>query len=252
MPSNVRQPLQLAQLWFHGFGIIHHGKDNLVVTRGVCPRCGCSCDYYWYDTLQVLVILLLPVWPLVRKRVLGECSKCGDHRIIRLKEWKQRKNEQLAAAVEAFRTNPGDADAALTLLFVIAQYQDERPLSEWMPFIARHHERNAEVQDMMGAALQLFNRHTEAEQCFRRSLAACNNSDVRERLALSLIAQCRPSDAFSLITHIFEEKKVVARWLALYLIECYQAAATHSHALDACSRFERAFPSLDIRELQNL
>ena len=85
---------------YNGIGTHYYGKQHLETHPGVCEHCGRAANLTSYDTRLWFVVLLIPVIPLQRKRVLDYCPHCTRHRVLGLAEWEKLKATRLAEALE--------------------------------------------------------------------------------------------------------------------------------------------------------
>ncbi|MGH7213447.1 MAG: hypothetical protein ACREIT_01505 [Tepidisphaeraceae bacterium] len=89
----------------NGCGTWYYGKKNLIQYQGTCRACGAVTTLTSYDTRLYVVIILIPVIPLGRKRIVEECASCQRHFAVPLKDW-QRAQQRTEEMIAAYRAKP--------------------------------------------------------------------------------------------------------------------------------------------------
>ncbi len=99
----------------NGIGTWYYGKRNLQTHQGVCRACQRITTLSTYDTRLYVVVLMVPIIPLGRKRIIDQCAACSRHMVLPFPEWQcaQQRTEQ---SVQAWRRSPGNLDLAKEVL----------------------------------------------------------------------------------------------------------------------------------------
>ena len=230
---------------YNGIGTRYYGKKNQETRPGICEHCGRAATLASYDTRLWFVVLLIPIIPLERKRILDYCPHCTRHRVFSLKEWEKLKAEQLAKALQAVKAAPDDAEAALRLhgaLIAFGQSAEAEKLS------ARIHERfaqDARAQAYLGSVKEYQGRPAEALPFYQRALAL--NPELPEAkvaVGLDLIKQGKLEEAHQLLRFL-EAPEAFPNPGALFALGCgYQKANRHREALALFTLLAGRFPQL--------
>jgi tetratricopeptide (TPR) repeat protein len=89
-----------------------------------------------------------------------------------------------------------------------------------------------------------FSRIEDAERAYRASLAVADTPQVRELLALNLVKQRKPDEAWELVQHVLEQRKLQSHELLLLIAEAYQTWGMHDAALAVLDAVVGTFPAL--------
>ena len=69
-----------------------------------------------YDTAKYFVVLMVPLLPLGKLKILDECPKCSHHRVAKLKVWEREGAKAVEESLTAFESAPDSRDAAVRAL----------------------------------------------------------------------------------------------------------------------------------------
>jgi len=230
---------------YNGIGTHYYGKKHQETRPGVCEHCGREAILASYDTRLWFVVLLIPIIPLERKRILDYCPHCTRHRVFSLKEWEKLKAEQLAEALEKVKAAPDDAGAAIRLhgaLIAFGQSAEAEKLS------ARMQERfaqDARMQAYLGSVKEYQGRPAEALPFYQRALALNPElPDAKVAVGLDLIKQGKLEEAHQLLRFL-EAPETPQSPGALFALGCgYQKANRHREALALFTLLAGRFPQL--------
>ena len=230
----------------NGIGTWHYGKRRIHRYKGPCSFCNRVVELESYDTTLYFVVVFIPVLPLSHKRILEACPVCQKHRYLSLKKWEESKAADIAAILEKLRQNPDDRDTIQAALGMAVSYQDETLFDKLADSLATHRLEDAAIQAQLGSAYAYFSRRDEAAAAFRASLAAEDNVEVRQQLAVTLLKQGRPEEAAPYLRHILDNKIADEAGLIYLLVEGYQAQGMHQEALELMDQRDAVFPELAI------
>ena len=82
----------------NGIGTHYYGKKNQTTRTGPCKSCGRVGNLESYDTRLWFVIVLIPLIPLGRKRVIDSCPSCRRHFVADADAYEQARQLQVSAA----------------------------------------------------------------------------------------------------------------------------------------------------------
>ena len=144
--------------------------------------------------------------------------------------------------MQALRTNPNDRDSILRAIGFAIGYQDEPLFDTIVETLDATSSGDAAIQELLGDGYSYFARWPMAEQAYHASLAIEEKESVREQLALALLKQGRPDEAWPYLKHILENKKADSAGLIYLLIQSYQVQGRHEEALAIMDERDAAFP----------
>lgn len=237
----------------NGVGTWYYGKRDIHRLKGVCEFCGSMGELSSYDTSLYFVVLFVPVIPLQNYRVIEECPSCQKHRVIKARQWRELKANNIKEVIEPLEQNPRDREALLKGLAMSISFQDAELFEKMIPLTEPFRE-DAEVQSQLAAGFSYFSRRGEATEAYKRSLLAEDKPETRQQLALNLLRLGEPDEAEPLIRHIIENKEADKLYLPFLLVDTYQSQGKHQHVLDLLEQLEAAFPDLandkDVKKLR--
>jgi tetratricopeptide (TPR) repeat protein len=200
-----------------------------------------------YDTRLWVDIILIPVIPLGKKRIIDQCPACTRHAVMNWGDWEQGK-KRTSEAVAAYRRKADDPQLAEDALKLVVAQRDVPAFLELAPDIERGMKSNARPLAMTASVYELFNRIGDAERCLRAALEAAKDDEEErngsERLADNLLRQNRPEEAEPLLQHIVVEG-IPDRVDAIYhLGQAYQRKGNHEKAVAAFDQCQIIFPQI--------
>lgn len=226
----------------NGIGTWYYGRERVHVLRGVCEFCRAVGDLTSYDTTEYFTVFYVPVIPLSKKRILRQCGRCNQHRVVKRRDWEAAKANDAAAVLEKLRANPDDRESILHALALAMNYQDQDLFDRVAETLASRRRDDAEVQALLGEGYTYFSRHQEAEAAYRQALLAGDSPEGRERLGLNLLKQGRPEDAEPCLAHCYGSAEGAG---SLYwLVAAYQARGRHEDALRVIEAAFAKWPDL--------
>lgn len=234
----------------NGIGTWYVGKRNVHRLKAVCEFCRSLVQLESYDTTLCFVVIYLPLIPLSRKRILGDCPKCRRHRVMPLKEWERQKAADGEAYLRLLADQPDTPAAAQAGLSLAAKYQDQALFEKTAATLSPAAQADADVQAFLADCHAYFGQRAEAADAYRRALALKDDPAVREQLALALLRLGKPSEAEETLKPLFAVSVVSASddpgrsRLASLLAEGYQAVGDHDAALRVLDEAEAKAPHL--------
>lgn len=104
--------LSLMPTTYNGIGTHYYGNRRRRTRKAVCQICGRPAQLSTYDTRLWFVVLLVPVIPLSRRKIVDQCGVCQQHYSFPLRAWETGRLADLSAAVERYRREPAEDTAA--------------------------------------------------------------------------------------------------------------------------------------------
>src|SRR5262249_3156437 len=95
----------------NGCGTWYYGKRNLQQYQGECRACKRTTTLTSYDPTLWVVVVMIPIIPLGKKRIVEQCSSCTRHVAMPLKDYEMAAGRVTALGAE-YRKNPTDPKAA--------------------------------------------------------------------------------------------------------------------------------------------
>lgn len=228
----------------NGVGTWYYGKNNLFSHAGTCEFCKNYTELSSYDTALYFTLFYIPIIPLGKKRLLNYCPKCSKHRVVELKEWGNLKQKNIEEALKRFYDNTGSAENAANLIETLFAYQDEKKFLEVAESIKQQHKNNLQIQFMLADAYSYFSHLKEAESAYRQVLSLQDNPLASKALAVNLIKQLKPEQAYPYLEFILNKSVKEDIGYLYLLIEAYQAKGKHSEALNLLRSCERIFKGI--------
>jgi hypothetical protein len=108
----------------NGCGTWYYGKSNVQSYVGVCRACGRQATLTSYDTTLFVVVVLIPIIPLGRKRIIEKCGACSRHLAMPLADYREAES-RMHQTLEAYRQSPSDAEAAKEFLKSVCSFRNE-------------------------------------------------------------------------------------------------------------------------------
>jgi tetratricopeptide (TPR) repeat protein len=229
---------------YNGIGTWYYGKKRLHRLMGTCAFCNRVGELQSYDTTLYFVFVMVPLLPLSHKRVLDQCPWCQRHRVLPLREWETAKEKQIAELLARLQQNPDDRASILHGLGLAMGYQDEELFNKLASSLAQDRRDDPAIQAQLGAGYCYFAHYPEAEDAYRAALAVDNTPEVQRQLALVLLKQGRPEEAFPYLLSILENKETENAGMIFLLVEGLQAQGLHEQALELMDLRDETFPDL--------
>lgn len=151
----------------NGIGTHYYFKRNLVQNQGVCEHCHRSAILSDYDVGFFFVVLYIPIIPLGRQMIIGECNACNMHRVMPLRQWEQLRDEAIEAGLNRLAQAPKSADAALALLGTYSMFNQSNDAVGLATAIRNTHSDDYDTMLALGAWYESRLKETEANDCFK-------------------------------------------------------------------------------------
>lgn len=151
----------------NGCGTHYYFKRNVVTKQGVCPACRRTSVLTDYDIGHYLVAFYIPVLPLGRRMILGECQACSHHSSMPLRDWEAWRDRSIDQGLATLAADPTSGPAALELLAAYTTFNQTEEAEQLARAILGSHLEHYDVLLALGAWFQAHQHPAEAETCFR-------------------------------------------------------------------------------------
>ncbi|MBL8888512.1 MAG: hypothetical protein JNL67_00940 [Planctomycetaceae bacterium] len=154
----------------NGVGTHYYFKRNVVQNQGVCEHCRRQATLSDYDVGLFIVVLYIPIIPLGRQMIIGECNACGMHRAMPLRQWEQLREEAIESGLNRLAQAPKSADAALALLGTYSMFNQFSDAEGLAAAILSTHAEDYDTMLTLGAWYESRQQPTEANACFQNAV----------------------------------------------------------------------------------
>lgn len=213
----------------NGIGTHYYGAKNRSARVGNCSSCHRWSTLSSYDTREWICVVFIPVIPLVKYRIIDDCSACRRHGRVKFTDFTQQLDDAMAPLRNAARRAPGDVEAQLALVQgltgwemrdeaqreiagAVARFPSDARVqamagqlaidrADWkgaLPYFERAHALDPQsVSSVYGHGWLLHNlgRHDEAVRVLQRSVSLSENAGAFYLLGLSYSHLQRWSEA---------------------------------------------------------
>lgn len=231
---------------FNSVGTGYVGRRNLEKRRGRCEFCGREADISSYDTWYCAVVLFkVPIFPLGRRRILDECSRCRWRRAVPLAKWNRLKVQALRESAEKAGRTPDDPRAAVELFGTLQAFGKRPEVERLAAALGERFADSAEVQMALGAWHLESGRGPEADGCFARALALDGgHKGARRAVGVGRMEAGDLEGARRLLDFLLAPGPDQDPALAAALAGRFQAAGRHEEALELFAAALKSAPQL--------
>jgi tetratricopeptide (TPR) repeat protein len=230
----------------NGIGTQYYGKKNLRVYQSVCDSCGFQGRLSDYETGYYFVIVFIPVIPLGKKQILGECSSCRRHRVMPLAEWERLRETEIEGAMDRLAAAPEEPDRALELLGTLTAFNRPEEAKDLANATCKSHSENIDVQIGLGAWYEREGEAAKAEACFNRAVELDPDYPPCRRItAIDQIEAGKPNEAKKTLAPLRAPSDHYESGLFLMLARAFAAQSMHADALQEYDDVIRNVPELE-------
>ena len=183
----------------NGCGTWYYGKSHLNQHHGTCEKCGRAGMLRTYDTAKYFVVLMVPLLPLGKLKILDECPKCSHHRVAKLKVWEREGAKAVEESLKAFEAEPGSRDAAVRALMTTIGFFRRDDFNELAQPLTEAFPDDARVHMLVADGHERFGQHEAAEAAYYDAVALPDSDDARHNLILYLCRKGDPDAALELL-----------------------------------------------------
>ena len=231
----------------NGCGTTYYGKKNIQTRPGPCPHCGHAVELKSYETRKWFVIVLIPIIPLGRLRIIDYCSVCTRHFMMESDKWETSKQLEVSGAQEKYRTNP-TPEAAIDAHQQMMNYHQLEDAAVFRKVMREKYPDNAKVHSYLGAVMERFGQSDEATASYTRAFELRPDMpDARIGVARGYIRSGKLAEARALLD--FMEKPGAAQLYSLEPLDTlareYQKAERHEDALALFAIIQKELPHMN-------
>lgn len=227
------------------YGIGSYFKRNRESVHDTCDDCGHVGWLRCYDAERCFSLYGIPVLPVGRKHVLGECPKCRSARMVPLKRWRQGRAETLPEAVASFEADRDDRDAALEALGQCVAFHDRDAFVEVALMVEEGDGEDADMIAELAGGYAFFGMYDEAEAAYRASLDLADRPETRAALAYYLVSVGKLDEAVTVAEPLVAAPMPEAVGTLVTLGEALHNRGDHEAAMAMLDAAREAAPELD-------
>ena len=215
----------------NGVGTTYFGKKNQNIYQGTCEFCGKPSQLIDYDTRYCICVLFIPVIPLGKKRILGECSHCRQHRSMRLSDWEDSVEAAVTECMLNMKNNPDDVNAAIELHQTFHQSGKEKEAAEIARLIKERFPRDFEAHFYLTTWYEIIGRPDEVRKSMQRAYELAPDNPLAKRgMAVVHIQQGELEKAEKLVDEIDRDSEHYDSGVLFLLAQAYQGQGKHDKA----------------------
>lgn len=229
----------------NGIGTQYYGKRNPRVYNAVCESCGNHTKLTDYETGYYFVVIFIPLIPLGKKQILGDCAACRRHRVLPLKEWERMREEAIDEGMAALAANPNDPSKAIELLGTMTVFNRMEDAFDLAGATAQSHADDVDMQLGLGGWYEEQGRTAAGDECFQRAISLQPDYPPCLRVAaIDLIQAGKPSAAAEKLAKFRHPSELFEPALFVMLASCYQEQNQHEEALNEFKLLIDAVPEV--------
>ncbi len=215
----------------NGIGTHYYFKKNLVSQSGFCDSCHSQAILSDYETGLWFCVIFIPVIPLGRKMIIGECNLCAMHRVMPLKEWEVAKEAAIGQSLESLSESSADPKAALELLGTYTAFNQFDEANQLATAISASHPDDYDVQMALAAWHERRGNQSDADEGFARVLRIDFDRPESKRIRIfDHIQQGQFAEAKLLAIELYAWDKDETQPVVLLVSFALQKASLHADA----------------------
>ncbi|MCA9040383.1 MAG: tetratricopeptide repeat protein, partial [Planctomycetaceae bacterium] len=229
----------------NGVGTTYFGKKNKNAYQGTCEFCGQPSQLVDYDTMHCICLLFIPIIPLGRKRILGQCNHCRQHRVLKLRDWENSVESALTDAMLRMKQNPEDLEAAIELHQTFHQAGKQQQAAEIARLIKERFSRDFEAHFYLSTWYEVIGRPDEARKSMKRAYELAPDNPIAKRgMAIVLIQERQLDRAEKFLEDMGPESELYDPGIFFMLARGFQEAGNHEKAHRLFSQLHKQDPEI--------
>ncbi|MCO8123223.1 tetratricopeptide repeat protein [Stieleria sp. TO1_6] len=217
----------------NGIGTQYYGKKNPRSYDGVCDSCQRPTKLTDYETGYYFVVLFIPIIPLGKKQILGDCASCRRHRAMPLREWERIREESLDSGLSDLADNMHDPSKAIELLDRMTVFNQMDEAYDLATATAKQHADDFDTQLALGSWYERQGQTALSDKCFATAIELQPNHPASKRIqGVDAISAGRPKDAAEHFDALRNNVETYDPSLFYMLAMAYQSKQMHGEALD--------------------
>lgn len=243
----------------NGVGTTYFGKKNLEQYNGVCDSCNTTTTLSDYETGYFICVLFIPIIPLGRKMILGECPQCTRHRAVSLRDWEEMKSQSISQGIDQLSGDASDPAKMIELLGTYTAFKQYDEARELAAAAKNQHWEKYDTILALGGWYEEMQMGTEAEECFERCLALDYDCPASKRIrTITHFEKNEIPQGHELANELFANAPLDNIALMFMLVNAYQQAGQDADAYDVYKQLVTGVPAIkedgdfckDIRKLE--
>jgi len=229
----------------NGIGTQYYGKKNSRSYQAVCDSCGFQGRMTDYETGYYFVLVYIPVIPLGKKQILGECPSCRRHRVMPLTQWEQLRETEIESAMDRLAEAPDEPMRALDLLGTLTMFNRPEEALDLANATRKSHHENVDVQIGLGGWYESMGESDKGEACFQRAVELDPERPACRRIvAITQIESGKPREAKATLAFFRSPSEHYEPALFLMLAKAFQDKSMPSEALEEYQELMQNVPEL--------
>lgn len=217
----------------NGIGTQYYGKKNPRVYEGVCESCQRQATLTDYETGYYFVVIFIPVIPLGKKQIIGDCSACRRHRAMPLREWEKIREESLESGLSDLAENMDDPSKAIELLHRMTVFNQLDEALELAAATANQHSENYDAQIDIGSWYEQQGKTQLSNDCFNRAIDLQPEHPHSKRIqGVESLQAGNPKEAAKHFEPLRQSVEAYDPSLFYMLANAYQTQHMHEEAVE--------------------
>ncbi len=243
----------------NGVGTTYFGKKNLEQYNGVCDSCNNSTTLSDYETGYYICVLFIPIIPLGRKMILGECPHCTRHRVVSVHDWEEMKSKSISQGIEQLSGDVSDPAKMIELLGTYTAFKQYDEARELAAAAKNQHWDKYDTVLTLGGWYEEMQMGPEAEECFARCLELDYDCAASKRIrAITHFEKNELAEGHALANELFASEPLENIALMFMLVNTYGSSDQDAAAYDVYKQIIGGVPGItedaefckDIRKLE--
>lgn len=217
----------------NGIGTQYYGRKNPRVYGGLCESCRREVTLTDYETGHYFVVVFIPIIPLGKKQIIGECAACRRHRAMPLREWERIRDESLESGLSALADNMDDPTKAIELLHNMTVFNQLDEAMELAAATVKQHSKDFETLVDIGSWYERQNQTQLSDQCFDQAIALDPEHPTSKRIqGVGALQAGKPNEAAKYFEPLRRSPDFYDPSLFYMLANAYQAIEMHAEAIE--------------------
>lgn len=217
----------------NGIGTQYYGKKNPRVYDGICDACNRQVNLTDYETGYYFVVVFIPIIPLGRKQILGDCPVCRRHRVMPLGEWEKIREESLETGLNDLAENMQDPTKAIELLQRMTVFNQMDEAMDLAAATAKQHAADFDTQIDIGSWYERQGQTQLSDQCFATAISLQPDHPTSRRVqGVDAIQSGNVQEAAKHLEPLRQDAEAYDPSLFYMLASAYQTREMHEEAVE--------------------
>lgn len=216
----------------NGIGTQYYGRKNPRVYEGVCDSCQRVVKLTDYETGYYFVVIFIPVIPLGKKQILGECGACRRHRSMPLHQWVTLREQTLETGLEQLAENMEDPTKAVELLHNMTVFNQMDEATDLAAATVNQHSDHYDTLIEIGSWYEQQGKTQLSDDCFAKAIALDPDHPTSKRIqGVDAIQAGDPIAAAKHFESLRQSDETYDPSLFYMLANAFQAKEMHEEAI---------------------